>query len=77
MSRTFSPNSSSITSFTSLLTLRNDPPDKLISKTRLELACMLSHPHLHDDQWLHHLLLIYRLKLRTASRRYLAFQLHI
>jgi hypothetical protein len=35
MSRTVTPHSSTMSSLTSLLTLRTDPLDKLISKTRL------------------------------------------
>jgi hypothetical protein len=43
MSRTGTPHSSTITSLTSLLTLRTDPPDKLISKARL-YSLHVSHP---------------------------------
>jgi hypothetical protein len=42
MSRTGTPRTSTITSLTSLLTLRTDPPDKLISKTRLDTARILA-----------------------------------
>jgi hypothetical protein len=69
MSRTGTPHSSTITSLTSLLTARTDPPDKLISKARLDTSRILEQLHTHNVQWLHHLLLIYRIKSRTTSRR--------
>jgi hypothetical protein len=69
MSRTGTPHSSTITSITSLLTPRTDPPDKLISKARLDTSRILAQLHTHSVQWLHHLLLVYRIKLRKTSRR--------
>ena len=69
MSRTGTPYSSTIMSLTSLLTARTDPPDKLISKARLDTSRILAQLHTHTVQWLHHLLLIYRIKSRTTSRR--------
>jgi hypothetical protein len=69
MSGTGTPHSSTITSFTSLLTLRTDPHDKLISKARLDTPRIIAQLHTHTVQWLHHLLLIYRTKSRTATSR--------
>jgi hypothetical protein len=69
MSRTGTPYSSTIASLTSLLTLRTDPPDKLISKARLDTSRILAQLHTHTVQWLNHLLLVYRVKSRTTSRR--------
>jgi hypothetical protein len=69
MSRTGTPHSSTITSLTSLLTLRTDPPDKLISKARLDTTRIIAQLHTHTVQWLHHLLLIYRTRSRTSLRR--------
>jgi hypothetical protein len=72
MRRTGTPHSSTITSLTSLLTLRTDLPDKLISKARPDTSRILAQLHTHTDntvQWLHHLLLVYRIKSRTTSRR--------
>jgi hypothetical protein len=69
MSRTGTPHTSTMDSLTSLLTLRTDPPDKLISKDRLDTTHILAQLHLHTVQWLHHLLLIYRIKSRTTTRR--------
>jgi hypothetical protein len=62
------PHNSTITSLTSLLTLFTHPPDKLVSKTRLDSTRILTQLHLHIVQWLHHLLLIYRIKSRTTTR---------
>jgi hypothetical protein len=42
MSRTGTPHSSTITSLTSLLTLRTDPSDKLISKARLDTSRIIA-----------------------------------
>jgi hypothetical protein len=42
MSHTGTPHTSTITSLTSLLILRTDPPDKLISQTRLDNTRILS-----------------------------------
>jgi hypothetical protein len=42
MSRTGTPHSSTITSLTSLLTLRTDPPDKLISKALLDTSRIIT-----------------------------------
>jgi hypothetical protein len=69
MSRTGTPHSSTITSITSFLTLRTDPPDKLVSKARLDTSRIIAQLHTHIVQWLHHLLLIYRIKSRTTTRR--------
>jgi hypothetical protein len=69
MSRTGTPHTSTMDSLTSLLTLRTDPPDKLISKACLDTARILAQLYLHTVQWLHHLLLIYRIKSRTTTRR--------
>jgi hypothetical protein len=69
MSRTGTPHSSTITSHTSLFTLRPDPLDKLISKARLYTSRIISQLHTHTVQWLHHLLLVYRIKSRTTFRR--------
>jgi hypothetical protein len=67
---TCTPHSSTIiTGLTSLLTLRTDPPDKLISKARLDTSRIIAHLHTHTVQWLHHLLLVYRIKSRTTTRR--------
>jgi hypothetical protein len=68
-SRTGTPYSSTITSLTSLLTLRIDPHDKLISKARRDTSRILTQLHTHIVQWLHHLLLLYRIKSRTTTRR--------
>jgi hypothetical protein len=67
MSRTGTPHTSTISSLTSLLTLRADPPYKLVSKTRLDTTRILAQLHLHIVQELHHLLLIYRIKYRTPA----------
>ena len=69
MSRTGTPHSSTIASLTSLLTLRTDPPDKLVTKARLDTSRILSSLHAHTVQWLHYLLLVYRTKSRTTTRR--------
>jgi hypothetical protein len=69
MNRTGTPHSSTITSLTSLLTLRTDPLDKLISKARLDTSRIIAQLHTHTVQWLHHLLLNYRTKSRTTTRR--------
>jgi hypothetical protein len=69
MSRTGTPHSSTITSLTSLLTARTYHVDKLISKARLDTSRILAQLHTHTVQWLHHLLLLYRIKSRTTSRR--------
>jgi hypothetical protein len=69
MSRTGTVHSSTIVSLTSLLTLRTDLPDKLISKARLDTSRILAQLHTHTVQWLHLLLLVYRTKSRTTSRR--------
>jgi hypothetical protein len=58
MSRTGTPHASTIANLTSLLTLRTDPPYKLISKTRIDTSRILAQLHLQTVQWLHHLLLI-------------------
>jgi hypothetical protein len=42
MSRTGIAHSSTITSLTSLLTLRTDPPNKLISKARLDTSRIIA-----------------------------------
>jgi hypothetical protein len=68
-SRTCTPHSSTITSLTSLLTLRTRPHDKLISRTRMDTTRLLAQLHLHTVQWLHNLLLVYRIKSRTTTRR--------
>jgi catalase (peroxidase I) len=47
MSRTGTPQSSTITSLTALLTLRTDPPYKLISKARLDTSRILAQLHTH------------------------------
>jgi hypothetical protein len=69
MSRTSTPHSFTITSLTSLLTLRTVPPDKLISKARLNTTRIFAQLHTHTVQWLQHLVLIYRIKSRTTTRR--------
>jgi hypothetical protein len=69
MSRTGTPQSSTFTSLTSHLTLRTDPPDKLISKARLDTSRIIAQLHTHIVQWLHHLLLTYRIKSRTITAR--------
>jgi hypothetical protein len=69
MSRAGKPHTSTIASLTSLLTLRTDPLDELISKTRLGSARILAQLSLHTVQWLHNLLLTYRIKSRTTTRR--------
>jgi hypothetical protein len=69
MSRIGTPHASTITSLTALLTLRSDPPDKLFSKTRLDTTRILAQLHLHTILWLHPLLLVYRIKSRTNTRR--------
>jgi hypothetical protein len=69
MSRTGTPHPPPRTCLTSLLTLRTDPPYKLVLKTRLDTTRILSQLHLHIVQWLHYLLLIYRIKSRTTIRR--------
>jgi hypothetical protein len=69
MSRIGTPHSPTITSLTSLLNLRIDPPDKLISKARLGTSRIVAQLHTHTVQWLHHLLLVYRIKSRTTTRR--------
>jgi hypothetical protein len=56
-------------SLTSVLTLRTDPPDRLVLKTRIHSTRILSQLHMHNFQWLYHLLLIYRIKSRTTTRR--------
>jgi hypothetical protein len=48
MSRTGTPHSSTITSLTSFLTLRTDPPDKLISKARLDTSRIIAQLHTHN-----------------------------
>jgi hypothetical protein len=68
MSRTGTPHSSTITSLTSLLIVGTDPPDKLISKARFDTSRIIAQLHTHNVQWLHHLLLIYRIKSRTTTR---------
>jgi hypothetical protein len=73
MSRTGTPHSSTITSLTSLLTLRIDPLDKLISKARLDTSRIIAQLHTHTIQWLHHLLLIHHIKSPTTTRRALKF----
>jgi hypothetical protein len=50
MSPTGTPPSSTITSLTSLFTLRTDPPDKLISKARLDTSRILAQIHTHTVQ---------------------------
>jgi hypothetical protein len=67
-SRTGTPHTSAIASMPSLLTLRIDLPDKLISKTKLDISCIIVQLHLHTVQWLHHIL-IYRIKSRITTRR--------
>jgi hypothetical protein len=47
MSLKGTPHSSTITSLTSLLTLRTDPLDKLISKARLDTPRILAQLHTH------------------------------
>jgi hypothetical protein len=69
MSRNGTPHSSTITSLTSLIILRTDPLDEFISKTRLGTSCILAQLHSHTVQWMHHLLLIYRIKSRATTRR--------
>jgi hypothetical protein len=76
VSRTGTPPTSTIASLTSLLTLRTDPPNKLISKTQLDIPRILAQLHLHIVQWLHHLLLIYRIKSRPTTRRTFPFCTH-
>jgi hypothetical protein len=66
---TGTPHSSTITSLTSLLTARTDPPYKLISKARLDTPRILEQLLTHTVQWLHHLLLIHRTEFRTTYRR--------
>jgi hypothetical protein len=68
MSRTCTPHTSTVTNLTSILTLRTDPHDK-VSKTRLDATRILSKLHLQIVQWLHSLLLIYRIQPRTTTRR--------
>jgi hypothetical protein len=68
MSRTGTLHTSTIISLTALLTLRTDPPDKPISKARLDTTRILSQIHLHTVEWLRHLF-IYRLKSRTSTHR--------
>jgi hypothetical protein len=77
MTRTGAPHTSTIASPISLLTLRTDPPDKLISKTGLDTERILAQLHLHSVQWLHHLLPIYRIKSRTITRRTFPSRTHI
>jgi hypothetical protein len=55
MSRTGTPHSSTIESLTSLLILRTDPSNKLISKARLDTSRILTQLYTHTVQWLHHL----------------------
>jgi hypothetical protein len=50
MSRTGTPHTSTIASLTSLLTLRTDPLDKLISKTKLDTSRIIAQLHLHTVQ---------------------------
>jgi hypothetical protein len=70
MSHTGTPHTSTIAKLTTHLTLRTDPlPEKLISKTRLDTSRIIAQLHLHTVQWLHHLLLIYRIRFRTTTRR--------
>jgi hypothetical protein len=76
MSRTSTPHTSTITILISLLTLRNEPPDKLISKTRLNTTRILIRLHLDIVQWLHHLFLIHRIKYRTTTRRTFPYRTH-
>jgi hypothetical protein len=64
MGLTGTPHTSTIKGLTSLLTLRANPLEKPISKTRLDTTHILAQLHLHIVQWLHHLLLIYRIKSR-------------
>jgi hypothetical protein len=69
-SRTGTPHSSTITtSLTSPLTLRTEPPDKLISKARLDTSRIIAQLATHTVQWLYHLLLVYHIKSRTTTRR--------
>jgi hypothetical protein len=60
----------------SLLILHTDSLDKLVSKTRLDNTRILSHLHLHSVQWLYHILLIYRIKSRTTTRRTSTYRTH-
>jgi hypothetical protein len=69
MSRTGTPHSSAITSLTSLLTLRSDPLSKLVSKARLGTSRILAQLHTHTVQWLHQILLMYRIKSCETTRR--------
>jgi hypothetical protein len=69
MSRTGTTRTSTITSFTSLLTLRTGHSYKLIYETHLDKRGILSQLHLHTVQWLRHLILIYHFESRTTSRR--------
>jgi hypothetical protein len=66
---TGTPHTYTIPYLTSLLTLCTDPPDKLISKTRLDASHIKAQLHIHTIQWLHNILLIYRIKSRTTTRR--------
>jgi hypothetical protein len=68
ISRKGTPHTSTIINLTSLLNLRNNPLDKLVSKTRIDTTRILSHLYLHAAQWMHHLLLIYRINSRTTTR---------
>jgi hypothetical protein len=52
MTRTGTPHTSTIAILTSLITLRRDPTDKIISKARPETTRILSHFHLHIVKWL-------------------------
>jgi hypothetical protein len=47
MSHTYSPRKSTITILASLLTMRTDPLDKLVLKTRLDTTRILSQLHVH------------------------------
>jgi hypothetical protein len=70
------PHISTIANLTSLLTFRTEPPNKIISKARLDTARILTQLHFHNIQWLHHLLLIYRIKSRTTTRRNSTYRTH-
>jgi hypothetical protein len=69
MSRTGTPHSSTITSLTCLLTLRTDPPDKRISKARLDTSRIIAQLHTHILQWMHHFLHIHSPRLHTPHVR--------
>jgi hypothetical protein len=55
MTRTCTPHTSTITSLASLLTLRTDPLDKLISKTQVDTTHILAQFRLHTIQSMRHL----------------------